>query len=295
MSDNSNDARILRKLGERYVDICSGGIMDKRRELWRKHNSLAETRPLVLLSGGPAWGEVPEAARLKCEDPFFRGYEHALRLGIYKAGLGDDSVFDPYLTVGAVHRCTGWGISGERRYSDTPRGSWKLDYPIKKLGDVEKLRPPRHEIDEEETARRASKLTDAVGDVITVNVDRGPAYRVWSADLSTDLGYLRGIENFMLDMIDNPEWLHRLLAFMCDGVVRTHQQAETAGDWASATITTRPCRIPRSCRTRRPTQEASSASSFGVTPPLRSSSWSRRGCMTSFCFSISFRSFRSSA
>ena len=61
---------------------------------------------------------------------------------------------------------------------------------------------------------------DAVGDLITINVDRGPAYRMWTGDLSTDLGYLRGIENFMLDMLDDPEGLHRLMAFMRDGILR---------------------------------------------------------------------------
>jgi hypothetical protein len=66
---------------------------------------------------------------------------------------------------------------------------------------------------------------------MTIDVDRGPAYRMWSADISTDLGYLRGIENFMLDMTDRPEWLRGLAAFMRDGILRTHEQAEAAGDW----------------------------------------------------------------
>jgi len=35
----------------------------------------------------------------------------------------------------------------------------------------------------------------------------------------------------MIDMIDRPEWLHQLLAFMRDGILRTHEQAEACGDW----------------------------------------------------------------
>ena len=54
-------------------------------------------------------------------------------------------------------------------------------------------------------------IDDMVGDILAVDVDRGPAYRVWHADLSTDLGYLRGIEHFMLDMMDRPDWLHEVL------------------------------------------------------------------------------------
>jgi hypothetical protein len=94
-----------------------------------------------------------------------------------------------------------------------------------------KLRTPRHEIDEEKTAENAQRLHDVIGDIITINIDRGPAHRMWNADISTDLGSLRGIENFMLDMTDNPEWLHRLVSFMSNGILGTHNQAETVGDW----------------------------------------------------------------
>ena len=45
-----------------------------------------------------------------------------------------------------------------------------------------------------------------------------------------DLGCLRGIENFMADMYDNPEWLHKLVKFMSDGILKAHNEAETAGD-----------------------------------------------------------------
>lgn len=54
---------------------------------------------------------------------------------------------------------------------------------------------------------------------------------MFGGDLSTALGHLRGIENVMLDMMDTPEKLHRLMKFMSDGVLRTHEQAEAAGDW----------------------------------------------------------------
>jgi len=32
-------------------------------------------------------------------------------------------------------------------------------------------------------------------------------------------------------MVDHPEWLHQLVAFMSAGVLRTHDQAEARGDW----------------------------------------------------------------
>jgi hypothetical protein len=99
---------------------------------------------------------------------------------------------------------------------------------------VERLRPPWHEIDEKLTAARKAVIEDAVGDILPVYVDRGPAYRMWTGDISTDLGQLRGIENVMVDMVENPEWLHHLARFMGDGILRAQQQAEAAGDWSLA-------------------------------------------------------------
>ena len=54
---------------------------------------------------------------------------------------------------------------------------------------------------------------------------------MWTGDISTELGRLSGIEHFMLDMYDRPEDLHRLCSFLGEGVLRTHDQAEAAGDW----------------------------------------------------------------
>lgn len=225
--DNS-DRAILRDLAQQYLDVCQQPIQAERRRLWRQHNSLQWTRPLIYVRAF-AWREMPEA-RGQCQDPFLRAYEDFFRNRLFWAALDDDSVFEPWVTVQAAYRCTGWGVAGERHRTDE-RGSYKDDYPLKTPDDLARLRAPWHEIDEEKTARRASQLADAIGDLVTINIDRGPAYRMWSADISTDLGHLRGIEHFMLDMYDRPEWLHGLAAFMRDGVLRTHEQAEAAGDW----------------------------------------------------------------
>ncbi len=225
----TKDISILRDLAKQYIEICEKPVQDERRELWRGQNSLEFTRPLIYIRAC-AWGEMPQA-KCHCEDPFYRGYENFFRNMLFRDSFADDYIMEPWVTVNASHKCAGWGVAGKRQFSGESRGSWKMDYPIKTLEDSKKLRTPRHEIDEDQTARNLARLEEAVGDLITVNLDRGPAHRAWSADLSTDLGYLRGIEHFMLDMSDHPEWLHSLLAFMRDGVLKTQAEAEQAGDW----------------------------------------------------------------
>jgi hypothetical protein len=170
-------------------------------------------------------------SKCQCEDPFARSYENFFRNRLFWDALNDDSIFETWVTVGAAYECSGWGIGAKRINPGMKGGACKFDYPIKKLDDISKLREPWHEINEEKTAQNAQRIYDVIGDIITINIDRGPAYRMWSGDISTNLGHLRGIEHFMMDMYENPEWLHQMVSFMSDGILKTHDQAEAAGDW----------------------------------------------------------------
>ena len=224
---NSKDTAILRDLARQYLDVCAEPVQEERRALWRQHNSLKKTRPLIYVRA-LAWREMPQSQCL-CDDPFYREYENTLRYKLFWHSMGDDSVFEPWITVNAIKPCVGWGVVSERRMPDQKNGAYKYDYAIKKLDDVRKLRKPWHGIDEEQTRSRVRRLEEALGDLLTVDCDRSP-YN-YSIALTGDLGMLRGIEHLMLDMVDNPEWLHDLVRFMAEGVAEVYDQAEEAGDW----------------------------------------------------------------
>ncbi len=229
MDLTEKDKGILRDLAKRYLDACNKPEQQERRNLWRAQNSFKGDRPLIYIRAF-AWHEMPQSA-CQCEDSFARGYENFFRHQLFWDSVNDDSIFEPWATVNAVYKSAGWGIGAKRISPNMSGGACKLDYPIKELDDIKKMRVPKHEIDEEKTAERVQQANDLLGDVITINLDREPAHRMWSADMSTDLGHLRGIENFMLDMSDNPEWLHQLVSFMSKAILDMHDQAELAGDW----------------------------------------------------------------
>jgi len=205
--------------------------MNARREDWRTLNSLESCRPLVTVNWGRFFTEVPELAARKCEDPDLHEAEAWLRRMNFCARLDDDTVFERWIPCRAVFACTGWGLSQSAISPEMEKGATKIISPIKDLSDLSGLEPPRHEIDEDATARKAGKLRDAVGDLLEVDVDRSPYYLMWPGDLSTVLGHLRGIEPMMMDMYDQPEKFHTLMAFLRDGVLRAHEEAEAAGDW----------------------------------------------------------------
>ena len=237
----SKDVTVLRDLAEQYMEVANKPIQDERRELWRRHNSLERTRPLVLLMPFACWPEFAESQQFVCEDPFFRAHEQVLRRALVQDTFGDDTIVEPWITQRAtvVTPPNGlWGLKFGRIPSTEKGGAWKFDPPLKELDDIDRITAADHVIDEEATARDVSRLRDAIGDILEVNVDRTPAYTGWAGDISTHLAYLREIGQMMWDMVDNPEWLHRLCTFMSEAVLRTHDQAEAAGDWRLANHST---------------------------------------------------------
>jgi len=237
MADTKRDITVLRDLAKQYKEYALDPIQETRRDLWRRHNSLKPTRPLVLATYG-MWNvwcrEVFGDRAMQCTDPFFREHERNLRMNIYHHSVGDDYILEPWITQRAAVQGQWralWGLTEGNQPSGVEGGAWKFDPPIKDWSDLAKLSRPPHAIDEKETAARAGRLRDAVGDILEVDVDRSPVCLSFMADISTCLAGLRGLEQMMLDLFDAPAELHRLLAYMRDGVLANQQAAEDAGDF----------------------------------------------------------------
>ena len=229
--ETSDDIQLVRALAERYLEACADPDQQRRREVWTAVNSLVPVPPPLYMRLGACINEVIDPAALECESPFWRGYEHWFKVQLFVASLWDDSVLEPWLPLRAVLEHSGWGVQVKHIPAPTPGGSWMYDPPLKTEADLDNLIVPRHAVNEAATQTAYEQLAEGVGDLITIEIDRSPAYQVWTADLSTDLAHLRGLEQIMIDMVDRPEWLHRLLAFMRDGVLKAHQEAEDAGHW----------------------------------------------------------------
>ena len=228
---NPDDLTLVRGLAERYAEVAASPIQDERRHLWRDHNSKIRTRPLIYVRAF-AWPELPDS-RCLCENPFLRSMENILRQKLFWASLGDDWVFEPWYLVSAAKRLPAEGVWGVPiRWHGRGNGCAGIcESPLREPEDIAKLAVPEHRIDEEATTARAARVQEILGDRLPVSVDRAPAWVTWNADISTCLAQLRGLEQIMWDMMDRPAWLHELLGFMRDGILKAHREAEEAGDW----------------------------------------------------------------
>ena len=228
----ADDLRIIGELARRVADIAAKEVQNTRRDLWAAHNSFKKVNPPIYIRAVAD----RETLRpfLECEDPFFREHEHFLRRMILQDSLGDDYVIEPWIPLRASLVLPvegGWGVRMAHGRSDAKSGAFTVDPPLKELADLDRMKTPVHAVDEEETAKRAERLEEALGGFLQVEVDRAPFCSGWHADISTDMAQLRGIEQILWDMMDNPEWLHRLLSFMRDGILKAQREAEDAGHY----------------------------------------------------------------
>jgi len=233
----THDRAVLRELAARYAEVAASADMDRRRALWRDLHALRPVRPPIYVRAC-AWKELREVlpeAECECHDPWLREHEDWLRYMLFRSTLGDDWVFEPYYPLRAVFTLHDsdrrWGLPLGRQRPTQAGGSYKIDPALKSPEDLQRLDSFPGTIDETATERAFTRLSETFGDALPVVVDRSPFWWRWRGDLSANLGFLRGIDHLMLDMVDRPDWLHALMGRLRDTVLASHDRAEDAGDW----------------------------------------------------------------
>ena len=98
-------AATIRDLAKQYIDVCESERNHRSRAVWRDHNSLVKTRPLVICSwyfASAIQDEIDPAIPepVAAESPY-RELERWLRRQLWGATIPDDRVYDPWYTMPA--------------------------------------------------------------------------------------------------------------------------------------------------------------------------------------------------
>jgi len=214
---SSGDKVVLRELALKVAEYASCSIEKEKREHWRKHNDLEPTRPLVFCDPENGWNEIITEDQLQCKGRLARRWEVVLRKEIFWAELmRDDKVIEPFFEIGYTHSEEDWGVY-EKQIGGTDGGSYVWEAALKDEKDIDKLHAPVFDIDHETTRETLELAGETFGDILTVRL-RGLWW--WSLGLTLNLSLLRGLEQIMLDMIDRPALIHRLMGILGDGALQ---------------------------------------------------------------------------
>ena len=209
------DRPILRPLAREVADLAARPVEQIKRELWYRHNSLQSTRPLVFCDLENGWNEVIPPRVLKCAGGLARQWELILRKEIFWATqLCDDAVIRPHFDIPHVHTSFDWGV--EARLIGGSEGgvtAYTWEPPIKSERDIDRLRKPRIVVDYDATRRLLETANNTFGDLLNVRVN---TRWLTSQGMTAKLAEWRGLEQMMYDMVDNPDLIHRLMAFLTE-------------------------------------------------------------------------------
>jgi len=212
---NDSEKKILRDLAKRVAEIAALPVMAERKKLWKLHNSLRGTRPMILVFPEGSWAELLPQDALKCEGEEARGIERYLRHQIYTYEHFDsDNMIDGEFQVNKVIRNSGWGLEAKWHFSNEPGGARGFDPVILSPEDLGKIKCPVVEHNEVETKKNLAQMQDLFGDILAVRL-RGITHL--SFHLMSLYTSWRGLDRVMLDMYEEPQMLHDAMSLLEEG------------------------------------------------------------------------------
>ncbi len=225
----TQDAAVLRKLAFEYLEIANSDRNKENLKLHQAVNDLRPVRPIVLINELP-WNEMnmDDELTLKCTDPYLRRIEWFLRSNIYKSRhMPADMVVPPFIPVEKVIHSTGIGISVKEEILATDKTSGIVSHRYEEVlsteEDLDKLHNPVISYDREETMRRYNLLGEILGDIVPVKLTGVTAYYVGPWD---DIVRFRGVENMLVDLVERPDFMHRIVQRLTEASLSYLEQLE---------------------------------------------------------------------
>ena len=221
---SEKDKKILRDLAKKLSDLAARPQEAEKIKLWKDHNSLQETRPLLFFDAEHGWNEIlnAEYPERKCEGRMAQIWEQ----WFYKEFLWAEKVKDDkqimarfYLPFFATD--SSWGIS-KKIIGDAANGeAYTWEHPItedmmedESLDFSTIIKTPQIHVDTEAVKRYTEIAHDVFDGILEV---RRRHWWFWSLGLTVEYAGLRGLDNMMTDFYDYPERVHEIMKLFVKG------------------------------------------------------------------------------
>ena len=210
------DRTILRQLAAATAELAARPLEQQKRDLWRRHNALEPTRPVIFCDPENGWHEIFPDAALACTGELARLWEYRLRKEVFWGQeMGDDRVIEPVFDVAHIFTTSGWGFAVEK-IGGEHGGSYVWDAPVKTRAELEKLHFPQIDVDAAATATLLALAQDTFDGLLTVRLRTA---WWWTLGMTWTLVGLRGLNRLMYDLMDEPDLIHDLMAILRDGTL----------------------------------------------------------------------------
>lgn len=213
----AEEKTVLRELAKKVAELAARPEEERKAKLWTAHNDLKTAEPVVFVDPENGWNEIIHAEDLKCHDPLARVWEMQLRKLIYWAeDMKDDKVIERYFDVPYSYFDSGWGVHIDK-HGGEDNGAYKVEPAIKEYeDDFEKVHFPEITIDWEESNKVMELAQELFGDILEV---RRKHIWWWTMGMTWDYINLRGLDNLMLDLMWEQDWVHKMMKLLSEGIM----------------------------------------------------------------------------
>ena len=231
MDNLQKDRVIIQELAKQVAEIAALPVQEEKRQLWRSLNGLKPGRPMVMIDQ-ICWHELnfDGSLDLRCENNVCRAYENQLRQMLFQwKHFPADMVIEPYITVSKAIHNTGYGLAIQENVlvsdPDNDVISHKYTNIMQNDDDINKITIPEITSDDKETAHRVDFVSDLFNGILDAYpVGEAPFMQMWDP-ISTFMSP----ENAALALIDEPEFMHKLVRRMISSLTSMIDQLESKG------------------------------------------------------------------
>lgn len=226
------DKQILSELGKKVAEIAARPIMKERAQLWKDHNMLKDTRPLILCDPENGWNEILPDKDYKCSNSIARHWESLLRKYIFWGDfMNDDMVIEPYFNLPYVFNKVPWMVGDKKAGANQGQKvadgtSYHIDTILTDYSQMDEIRSEELEID----YKTSELLLETAKEIFSGSLEaRLNTTWFWSFGMSDEMAFLRGLENMMFDFYDEPEAFHQVMQKILDAMMRRMDFLEEQG------------------------------------------------------------------
>ncbi|MBI2300698.1 MAG: hypothetical protein HYU66_17455 [Armatimonadetes bacterium] len=231
MTATTTDRTIVRDLASQVAEIAALPVQQETIACWKALNGLRPIRPMVMMDQLP-WHEMNGDGELtpRCEDGFHRGLEMRFRSTLYLwRHMRADMVVAPYVEVHKAIRNTGFGLGVvEDIVRLDPRNDVVSHHYVDQLktdADLARILTPEISHDPAATAGAEERARELLDGILDVRVQGAcPSYA--PLDLIT---CWRGAEPLLYDIIDRPDFVHRIIGRLTNANLSMLDQLEAQG------------------------------------------------------------------
>ncbi|ONI43703.1 hypothetical protein AN641_09320 [Candidatus Epulonipiscioides gigas] len=234
MSDAEKE--YLLELAAEYKQIADTKENKIKIQNWYDINDLKpNTRPLFINHYWPtAMSELFPEGSYKCTSKVALQYEKHFKTRLfYIKELGDDNVVEPVVSANFGYNLDQFGGLQSRKIirsaSDDGTGAYELGQIIINPEDIALIKDPILKYNKEVALEIFEQTKEIFEPMLTV-IKRAST---WSSKLGDQFTWFRGMEQSYIDMIDDPEWVHKLLATIADKYAKGLDLLVENGLWGS--------------------------------------------------------------